>query len=443
MLASTTALAESIQELRVAIESPERPSWAAELVHPRISACLQRYLDQLATFRRPKTVTMARTTLVSFFIWLQEAYPKVAAVADLKRQHIEDWKLYESHRVHLGHTISKATVRTNLSLLSSFLYYLTAWGWEDAPDRRLIFREDFPKPDDRLPRFLGDDEVRALLRAAKESSYLFGKVSVVTLLFTGMRVGEFVRLTTDSIVKIGSAEWIRIPVGKLHNDRYIPLHTEVRRVLDEWVAHRDPDERSHYLFARHGRHYTERGVHYAVGQLARAAGIAHVSPHQLRHTMATQAINNGMSLESLAALLGHRSLRMTLVYAKIADKTVQAEYSKASQKLEALCDKEILELPAQFEGPQMARLRREMDWRLLGNGYCTRHPGMKCEYETICETCAFFWTTEAFLPTLHHQLEDAERKGQTGRARVFTKLLAKLKDSPQAQCPSGLTGLGI
>jgi hypothetical protein len=52
------------------------------------------------------------------------------------------------------------------------------------------------------------------------------------------------------------------------------------------------------------------------------------------------------------------------------------------------------------EGPRMAKLRREMEWRLLGNGYCTRHPEMRCESEMICETCAFFWTTEGFLPTL-------------------------------------------
>ena len=177
--------------------------------------------------------------------------------------------------------------------------------------------------------------------------------------------------------------------------------------------------------------------------MARTAGIRHVSPHQLRHTMATQAINHGMSLESLAALLGHRSLTMTLVYARIADKTLQTEYARASQKLESLCEKVVLELPARFEGPRMARLRQEMGWRLLGNGYCTRHSDMKCEYETICETCAFFWTTEEFLPLLRRQLEDAERKGQTGRIRVFSRLAAGLTDIRETPCPFGLTGLRI
>jgi site-specific recombinase XerD len=56
--------------------------------------------------------------------------------------------------------------------------------------------------------------------------------------------------------------------------------------------------------------------------IANTAGIGHVHPHQLRHTLATQAINRGMSLEAIAALLGHKTLRMTLVYARIADRTV-------------------------------------------------------------------------------------------------------------------------
>src|SRR5437763_9497655 len=59
-------------------------------------------------------------------------------------------------------------------------------------------------------------------------------------------------------------------------------------------------------------------VDRAVLKVAQAAGIGRVSPHQLRHTLATQAINRGMSLEAVAALLGHRSLSMTLVYARIA-----------------------------------------------------------------------------------------------------------------------------
>src|SRR5262249_23374105 len=89
-----------------------------------------------------------------------------------------------------------------------------------------------------------------------------------------------------------------------------------------------------------------------------AAGLPHIHRHQLRHTLATQAINRGMSLEAIAALLGHRSLDMTLRYAKIASRTVADEYFAVTEKVEALYGQPA-QLPADAAGPKMARLRRQ------------------------------------------------------------------------------------
>ncbi|MGH2498574.1 MAG: tyrosine-type recombinase/integrase [Candidatus Limnocylindria bacterium] len=159
--------------------------------------------------------------------------------------------------------------------------------------------------------------------------------------------------------------------------------------------------------------------------VAAAAGIGHLSPHQLRHTLATQAINRGMSLEAIAALLGHRSLNMTMVYAKIADRTVAEEYFAVSKKIEALYERPP-ELPAEAEGSEMARLRREMHRRMLGNGWCARPVEMDCHFESICESCSFFVTTLDFKPTLERQRDDAASKGQLGRQRLFEGLLRRL-----------------
>src|SRR6185436_5534819 len=102
-------------------------------------------------------------------------------------------------------------------------------------------------------------------------------------------------------------------------DRYIPLHPQLKDLLDQWLTRRPEELRSKLVFVDQGRPLPASRVDTAVAKAARAAGIGHVSPHQLRHTLATQAINRGMSLEAIAALLGHRSLHMTMVYARIAD----------------------------------------------------------------------------------------------------------------------------
>jgi hypothetical protein len=125
-----------------------------------------------------------------------------------------------------------------------------------------------------------------------------------------------------------------------------------------------------------------------VERVRKAAGIKeHISPHRLRHTLATLAINRGMPLESIAALLGHRSLSMTMVYARIGNRVVQQEYSQVSQHLEEICGRVDLtdNKPVNaglVEGTQMRKLRQD-HWQMLGNGYCARPADVPCEYETI------------------------------------------------------------
>jgi len=253
------------------------------------------------------------------------------------------------------------------------------------------------------------------------------RLTVEFLARTGLRKGEYLALTTDAVVRIGSAYWLHVPVGKLHTDRYIPLHPQLKELLDEWLARRPAGLRSKLIFVEQGRRIPGSRVDAAVATAASTAGIGRVSPHRLRHTLATQAINRGMSLEAIAALLGHRSLHMALVYAKIADRTVADEYFTVSEKVEALYDAPR-RLPAEAEGAEIRKLRAEMHGRMLGNGYCARTAGMDCHFESICESCTFFQTTIEFRPTLQRQRDDAEAKGQTGRKKIFDGLLARLDE---------------
>ena len=237
---------------------------------------------------------------------------------------------------------------------------------------------------------------------------------------TGMRVGELCTLEADAVVIIGSTHWLRIPLGKLHNDRYIPLHPHLVAMLDEWHD-TTPAGDTGLLVNEWGRPLNRHVVARMMDRIAKAAGIEHVNPHRMRHTLATQAINRGMSLEAIAALLGHRSMDMTQTYAKIANRTVADEYFAVSARVEALYD-QPRHLPADAEGPAMARLRRE-NHKMLGNGYCARPPELNCAFESICESCTYFETGLEFHPILLRQRDDATAKGQVGRQQLFDKLL--------------------
>ncbi len=399
-----------------------------EAAAPQLVATVKRYLEQIALSLRAGTVDRHEGALREFARVVVERDGPVHGAADITRRHIEDYKAWLADRpAQRGPKLHRHTIRDRLGVVRNFFERLIEWGWDDVPARVPLCAADLPIPDQSLPRFLDDAAATKLLRATRADLDPFVRLCVEFLARTGLRKGEFLALTVDAIVQIGSAYWLRVPVGKLHNDRYIPLHPQLKELLDHWLERRPDGLRSDLMFVEHGRRIAESRVDRAVAKVAEAAGIGHVSPHQLRHTLATQAINRGMSLEAIAALLGHRSLRMTLVYARIADRTVADEYFRVSEKVEALYD-QPKQLPASAEGAEMARLRREVHRRMLGNGYCARPVTMDCHFESICESCSFFVTTAEFRPTLQRQRDDAAARGQVGRQKIFEGLLSRLQE---------------
>jgi integrase len=375
---------------------------------------------------RASTMVRVEAVLREFALWLAAEAPEVRAVADLRRAHIERYKRRLAERPSArGGRLSKTTLAEHLGCLRACLERLSEWAGEDAPAGVLVFAGDLPRRDEPLPRFLDDGAAAKLLRAARRHPDPFTRLAVEFLARTGLRKGEFLDLTVDAVVQIGAAYWLHVPVGKLRSDRYIPLHPHLKQLLDEWLEQRPAGLREPYLFIERGRRISKQRVDKALADVARAAGIGHVTAHQLRHTLATQALNRGMSLEAIAALLGHRSMRMTMVYARIADRTVADEYFKVSEKVEALYDAPR-ELPAEAEGAEMRKLRSELHRRMLGNGYCARPVGLDCHFESICESCTFFQTTLEFRPTLKRQRDDAADKGQVGRQTIFDGLLERL-----------------
>jgi integrase len=409
-----------------------REQWATlTLTAPVLTATMRRYLAQVGVSLRPGSAAVIDTTLRHLAAYLLDYHPDVTSVAQISRTHIEGFKAwlvarpgYRGRRQPV-----KSTIGMRMSNLRSFFERIIEWGYPDAPTRNPVFAGDRPIKDRPLPRFLDDPDAAALLAAAllaaaRKLPKVFDRVCVEVLARTGLRKGEFLGLTIDAIVQIGEGQWLRTPVGKLHTDRYIPLHPRVKALLDEWIAHRGEQPESRLMFIDRGRPIPQTRVDTAVQLAATNAGVGHVSPHQLRHTLATQAINRGMSLEAIAALLGHASMTMTLTYARIADRTVAQEYFAVSEKVEALY--EPAPLPADAEGPNMRALRIETDRRLLGNGYCTRAAELACRYETICETCSCFAPTIAFRDTLQNQHDDADTHDDTHRKQIYATILSDL-----------------
>jgi len=392
---------------------------------PQVAATIQRYLQRLAVFLAPASVDAADNALRQLARWMiTEA--GLAAVGDLGRDDIEDYKVWLAAQPRAGgRAITAETHRQRMRTVRQFFERIIEWDWPDAPARNPVIAWDIPKKPEPLPKFLDDRDAARLMAAAQASTDPRDRLVVELLARTGMRAGELADLEADAVVRIGAGHWLRIPLGKLRNDRYVPLHPQLVELLAAWTAANLDHIRRHKRLVTDqrgplDRHLIARIVH----RVARAAGVPGVHPHRLRHTLATQAINRGMRLEAIAALLGHQKLEMTLIYAKIANRVVADEYAAVSAKIDALYGQPP-DLPADYETTGMARLRRETHARMLGNGLCTRPAELDCRMESACETCAYFRTSTQFLPILVRQRDHARGHGQADRATLFDGLIQR------------------
>ena len=399
---------------------------------PQVAATVQRYLQRLAVFLAPASVTAAESTLRQFAGWMT-AGAGLDSISAVRRDDIEDYKVWLAARPRAGgKTITMETHRQRIRTLRAFFERIIEWDWPDAPARNPVIAGDIPKKPEPLPKFLDDRDAARLMAAARASTDPRDRLVVELLARTGMRAGELAGLEADAVVLIGAGHWLRIPLGKLRNDRYVPLHPELVQLLTAWTAANLEHIRRHKRLVADHRGPLERYITgRIVSRVARAAGVPGVHPHRLRHTLATQAINRGMRLEAIAALLGHRKMEMTLIYAKIANRVVADEYAAVSAKIDALYGQPP-QLPADYETAGMARLRREAHARMLGNGLCTRPAELDCRMESACETCAYFRTGTEFLPVLIRQRDHARDHAQPGRAELFDGLIQRAGAGPAA-----------
>jgi len=97
-----------------------------------------------------------------------------------------------------------------------------------------------------------------------------------------MRAGELAGLEADAVVQIGAVHWLRIPLGKLRNDRYVLLHPELVELLAAWTAaDLEHIRRCKRLIADHRGPLDRYLIGRIVFRVGRAAGVPSAHPHRL------------------------------------------------------------------------------------------------------------------------------------------------------------------
>ena len=306
-----------------------------------------------------------------------------------------------------------------------------------------MFGTDLPRLPEPLPRALPPDTDRDLMAAVADLSDPAARYGIQILRGTGMRIGELLDLELDCLWDTPNhGTWVKVPLGKLDNERMVPLDPDTLAAFDGWITQRQPQRSlphprhnrpADFLFVDKGRRVSDRRIRQGLFQAAADAGLQgpdgrplSVTPHQLRHTYGTTLANAGMNLQALMALLGHVSPEMTLRYAKLAAPTVRAAYEAALGKMPSRQKLIIAPLGGRAVPERVEWLRQEMLKTRVAHGYCSRHLSAEaCPYANICEQCDNFVTTPEFLPQLEAQLDDVTALHQDAVARGWDTEVAR------------------
>ena len=260
---------------------------------PELAATMRRYLAQAATFLAPRSVDAANGALRQLARWIL-ASTSIESAAEIRRDDIEDFKVWLSAQQGANGSLSANTYGQRLRMLRVFFERIIEWDWPDAPPRNPVIGGDIPPRPDPLPRFLDDRDAARLMAAARACADPRDRLVIELLARTGMRAGELADLEADAVVRIGTGYWLRIPLGKLRNDRYVPLHPELVTLLAAWTAANTDHIRACRLAADHRGPLDRYQIGRIVGRVGRSCGVS-VHPHQLRHTLATQAKVRGIA----------------------------------------------------------------------------------------------------------------------------------------------------
>jgi integrase len=420
-----------------------------------IRHAMARYLHARAAVLSPSSVDGLVNALIPFGSFLGERFPTVQTLRQLQRHHVEAFLAWNRTRTWRGRLardqrVSVSVVHAAVLTLRNFLDDITLWGWSERPQQRLVFASDVPRLPRPLPRALAPDVDAALMTAVAHLNDPFARSAILLLRRAGLRLGECLDLELGCVVDYGpTGIWLRVPLGKLGTERSVPLDADTVAALDAWAEHRgqqrpDPhprtDRPTDFLFADHGRRLKAWRIRTGLRTAATTAGLTgtgghplNITPHQLRHTYATELANAGMSLQALMAVLGHVTPEMTLRYATLASPTLRTAYDQAIGKVRrslpiAPAGRPIVPAKVDWIASEFLKTR-------LAHGYCSRHlTAGACPYANICETCDNFVPGPEHLPILRDQLADirqlhadAQQRGWTDETKRHSRVIDALE----------------
>ena len=211
-------------------------------------------------------------------------------------------------------SLKPRTISTKLSAIRSFVKYLHSNGWvvELRGDEAIKIPKTLPKP-------ISHEHILCALQHAKA----FEKLVISLLYSMGLRISELANLKLSDV----NEEWCRV-LGKGNKERDVPMLREVYALFRS-VQLLTPSRE--YVFEEKGQKLSENSLRYILTKAFAEVGLR-ATPHQLRHSYATELLNNGARIADVSELLGHASMATTQIYTKLGN-AIKMEHYLSSHPL--------------------------------------------------------------------------------------------------------------
>jgi len=312
---------------------PDLPAWQPDLPPALRQASLdllQRRLPGWKPQRRRQHSQRLLSTLARFWQWQLNQRP----IRDVCELTLADLRAYQQARLQAGKATT--TINRTLDFVMAILHHRAE---RQQPVQTDVFRlKPLPRPA-AVPRHLSESQATRLEsfvaqrlgspapRTRLENALFF------VLAHTGLRASECLDLQRQDLDLPAGRLTVRL--GKGQRDRVVYLSDTLQQALTLYLAHRPIPPTASLWLQPDGRPLTASWLYRCIVALGQAAGQIQVSPHRLRHTLATRLLNAGMDVTRIQKLLGHDQLNTTMLYARVLDKTLQADFQQAMAKIEA------------------------------------------------------------------------------------------------------------
>ncbi len=306
-------------------------------IHCSLPEITKEYLEYLNIVRSTKTRCHHLKTLKQFYIFLED---KKINLATLNRRQVQLFFLQlNKERISVSYYNHKIC---ELRMYLRWLYEQELF--PNDPDK-LITSKDYQKKPSLLPRPL-EPEVDSELQKKLSMSDDFYHKGLLLMRLTGIRIGELQRILFDCIQEnIDDHSSLKVPLGKMKTERLVPIDENILRLIKELQIKAKIHLRSlgtrgdpKYLFTDHNGRIPQSGrFQFSLEEICKdLKSDSPITTHRLRHTYATTMLTAGMNILEIKDILGHKSLNMTLLYAKVTQQNIRKSYCQAIANLEKL-----------------------------------------------------------------------------------------------------------